>query len=67
MNKLGMHPENGALLTRLIREDLASARFEAKGAQFAINDGDPDRARNHAYWAARLANRAVRRFDAFAL
>ena len=65
MNKNNMNPATGALLTRVIKEDLAASRFEALSARFAIQDGDPDRARNHALWSARLANRAVRRFAAF--
>lgn len=65
MHNPTLHPADSSLLSQVISEDLRLARFEAQGAKFAIQDNDPTRAYNHALWAARLARRAVRRFEAF--
>lgn len=65
MKSDSIHYASSELLARVIKEDLVASRFEALSTRFAIQDNDPDRARNHALWAARLANRAVRRFAAF--
>jgi hypothetical protein len=49
-----------------IRRDFQLARFEALAATFAVRDNDPERARNHAKWSARLALRAIHTVEAIA-
>lgn len=51
-------PSEYAETISLWRETMRLARFEARAAQFAIADNDPERARNHAKWSAHHAHKA---------